>query len=133
MVSFTHKAVIATGKILQLPVSDGGVPVLNFSDFGMKVILECTAYNFYIFIFMISVFMPWSLKNKAINFGIMTGVIFIANKMRFLIMGAIGNFSTNVFYSIHDYFWNILFALLVFLIILWSDGRSGKPLFFAGN
>lgn len=133
MVNFTHKSVIATGKLLQLPVSDGGFPALNFSGFGMEVILECTAYNFYIFILMISIFMPWSIKNKAINFVIMTGVIFIANKMRFLIMGAIGNYSTNVFYNIHDYFWNILFALLVFIIILWADKRSDKPLFFAGN
>jgi exosortase/archaeosortase family protein len=133
MVNFTHSTVITTGKILQLPVSDGGLPVLNFSDFSMKVILECTAYNFYIFILMITLFMPWSSKNKAINFGVMAGVIFILNKMRFLIMGAIGSYSTNIFYSIHDYFWNILFALLVFIIVLWADRRSGNPLFFTNN
>lgn len=125
MVGFTHGAAIFTGKLLFLPISDKGTPVLDYDGFGMKVILECTAYNFYLFVLMITLFSQWSLKDKFINLGIFIGVIFILNNMRFILMGIIGKMHPHLFETIHDYFWNILFGITIFLVYVWADRRAG--------
>lgn len=133
MVSFTHTSAIATGKLLFLPVADKGYPVMDFAGFSMQVILECTAYNFYLFVLIITVFAPWTIRQKLINFAVFAVVIFITNNLRFLIMGAIGRYYPAVFNLIHDYLWNILFAILVFMIFLWADSRSGNQIFVASK
>ncbi len=125
MVDFTHSAAIFTGKLLFLPISGKGSPVLDYDGFGMRVILECTAYNFYLFVIMITIFSRWSLKDKFINLGIFLGVIFILNNMRFILMGIIGKTHPHLFETIHDYFWNILFGIMIFLVYVWADGRAG--------
>ncbi|MBW6479840.1 MAG: archaeosortase/exosortase family protein [Bacteroidales bacterium] len=129
MVSITHFSAIVTGKLLFLPVADKGYPVMDFAGFGMQVILECTAYNFYLFVLMITLFAPWTKRQKLINFAVFAGVIFITNNLRFLIMGAIGRYYPALFGQIHDYLWNILFAILVFMMFLWADSRSGNQIF----
>ncbi len=125
MVGFTHSSAIITGKLLFLPISDKGGPILDYDGFGMKVILECTAYNFYLFAAMITIFSQWSLKDKLINLALFLGVIFILNNMRFFVMGVIGKTHPHLFVSIHDYFWNIMFGLMIFLIYVWADRRAG--------
>ncbi len=129
MVSFTHSSAIVMGKLMFLPVADKGYPVMDFAGFSMQVILECTAYNFYLFVLMITVFAPWTLRQKLINLAVFAGVIYITNNLRFLIMGAIGRYYPAMFDNIHDYLWNILFAILVFMIFLWADSRSGNQIF----
>ena len=131
MVGVTHTSAIVTGKLLFLPVVDKGYPVLDFAGFSMRVILECTAYNFYLFVLMITIFAPWTIRQKLINLAVFTGVIFMVNNFRFLIMGAIGRYYPAMFDQIHDYFWNILFAILVFMIFLRADSRSGNQIFSA--
>lgn len=125
MVHFTHGAAILTGKLLFLPVSNQGYPIMGYAGFNMRVILECTAYNFYLFALMITLFSQWPPKAKLTNLGIFILVIFTLNNMRFLIMGAIGKNYPHLFASIHDYFWNILFGLTIFLIYVWADRRAG--------
>ena len=129
MVGVTHTSAIVTGKLLFLPVVDKGYPVLDFAGFSMRVILECTAYNFYLFVLMITIFAPWTIRQKLINLAVFTGVIFMVNNFRFLIMGAIGRYYPAMFVHLHDYLWNILFAILVFMIFLWADSRSGNKIF----
>jgi exosortase/archaeosortase family protein len=129
MVSITHTSAIITGKLLFLPVADKGYPVMDFAGFSMQVILECTAYNFYLFVLMLTIFAKWPIRHKLVNLAIFTGVIFMVNNFRFIIMGAIGRYYPQIFSQIHDYFWNILFAILVFLIFLRAESRSGNRTF----
>ncbi len=131
MISFTHASAIGMGKLLFLPVADKGYPVIDFAGFSMQVILECTAYNFYLFVLMITVFAPWTIRQKLINISLFAGIIFLTNNLRFLIMGAIGRFYPATFEYIHDYLWNILFALMIFLIFLRVDRKSGNRFFSA--
>lgn len=125
MVSFTHISAITAGKLLFLPVTNEGYPIMGYDGFTMRVILECTAYNFYLFALMITLFAPWSIKAKLVNLGAFVLVIFTLNNLRFLIMGAVGKHHPHLFEHIHDYFWNILFGLMIFLIYLWADHRAG--------
>ncbi len=124
MVSFTHSSAIISGKLLFLPVADKGYPIMDFAGFSMRVILECTAYNFYLFVLMITVFASWNTKQKLINLLVFVSVIFVTNNFRFLVMGAIGRYFPGVFNQIHDYLWNILFTIVVFLLFIWADSRS---------
>lgn len=128
MVSITHTSAILTGKLLFLPVADKGYPVMDFAGFSMQVILECTAYNFYLFVLVITIFANWSIRHKLLNLAVFTGVIFLINNFRFIIMGAIGRYYPEIFNQIHDYLWNILFAIIVFLIFIWADRRSDNQM-----
>lgn len=124
MVGFTHYSAVAIGKLLFLPVHDPGYPIIRYADFSMKVILECTAYNFYLFVFALYVFAKWPFKNRLLAFGISIPVIFLLNTSRFLVMGVVGSQWPHLFDRVHDYFWNILFGLVVFLIYILAYRRS---------
>ncbi len=125
MVGFTHYSAVLIGKFLFLPLHDPGYPIIRYADFSMKVILECTAYNFYLFVFALYLFARWPLKNRLVAFAISVAIIFLLNSSRFLIMGAIGSSWPHLFDKVHDYFWNILFGLIVFLIYIFAHRRSG--------
>lgn len=125
MVGFTHYSAVAIGKLLFLPVHDPGYPIIRYADFSMKVILECTAYNFYLFVFALYLFAKWPLKNRLVAFAISVAIIFLLNSARFLVMGAVGSSWPHLFERVHDYFWNILFGLIVFLIFIVADRKSG--------
>ncbi len=125
MVHFTHQSAIIAGKMLFLPLTDKGYPSLDYDGFGMRVILECTAYNFYLFALVITAFSKWPLKTRLTNLGLFVLVIYTLNNMRFLVMGAVGKHYPDLFHHIHDYFWNILFGIMIFLVYVWADKRAG--------
>ncbi len=125
MVTFTQQSALVLGKLFFLPMTTNGYPLLSYDGFTMNVILECTAYNFYLFVIVVTAFARWSLKDKLINLGVFLGVIFLMNNLRFFVMGAIGKYYPAIFDHIHDFVWNILFGILVFLIYFWGDRRAG--------
>ena len=81
--------------------------------------MECTAYNFYIFVIYLSLLSPVKWKQRIITLLIFLGAVFVVNNMRFITMGYIGKHSPHLFHYIHDYLWNILFGFMVFLIWAW--------------
>jgi exosortase/archaeosortase family protein len=125
MINFTQQSAVYVGKLLFLPMSAFGNTGLNYSGFRMNVILECTAYNFYVFAIMISFFSKWKLKDKLINLFLFLFSIFLANNLRFFVMGLVGKHQPQYFDDIHDYVWNILFGFLIFIIYYWADRRTG--------
>lgn len=125
MISFTRQSAIVIGDLFSLPMTSTGGNNLSYSGFGMNVILECTAYNFYLFVLVITLFAKWSVRDKLINLGVFLFVIFLANNMRFFVMGILGNYRPELFHTVHDYVWNILFGFLVFIIYYWGDRRAG--------
>jgi exosortase/archaeosortase family protein len=124
-VQFTISSVIVFGKILFIPVTSPVFPNLTISGYPMQVIMECTAYNFYIFVFFLSLLSPVNWKQRLLTLVIFMMAVFVVNSMRFFTLGFAGSHFPELFHSIHDYLWNILFGFLVFLIWLWRYRVTG--------
>lgn len=118
-VRFTLDSSVLFGKILFLPVESNSFPYITVSGYTMKVIMECTAYNFYIFVIFLSLLAPVKWNQRLLTLAIFLLAIFIVNNLRFITMGYIGKYNADLFHYIHDYLWNILFGIMVFLIWLW--------------
>lgn len=125
-VSFVVKSTVIVGSLLFLPVESQQVPQITVAGYNMRVIFECTAYNFYLFSIALVVFARWNIKDKLINFGIFVASIFVLNAFRFIVMGYVGKFWPQLFHQIHDYVWTIVFGLVVFILYIWRNDKSLK-------
>jgi exosortase/archaeosortase family protein len=120
-VGFTTQSTYIIGKLIFLPIQKPGFSSITIDGFSMEIIVECTAYNFYLFALALAVFANWSVKHKIINLGIFLGVIFITNILRFFAMGYVGRYYPEMFSTTHDYVWNILFGFMIFGVWAWRD------------
>ena len=127
-VSFTTHSAYWFGKILFVPITMHSVPYLAVKGFHMQVVMECTAYNFYLFAIILTLFARWPLKHKFISLGIFLAVIFMLNNLRFISMGYLGSFKPELFDAVHDYVWNILFGFMVFGIWAWREVMAQNAL-----
>lgn len=125
-VQFVVNSTVFIGNILFLPVESSGAPMIEVAGYHMRVIFECTAYNFYLFAIALVIFARWNWKDKLINFGIFILSIFILNAFRFIIMGYVGKLWPSLFHQIHDYVWTIIFGLVVFILYIWRNDKSLK-------
>jgi len=125
-VNFTTHSAYLFGKVLFLPVEMSQVPFLSVNDFTMRVIIECTAYTFYLFGIMLVVFARWPLRHKFISLGIILLGIFIMNNLRFISMGYLGSFRPDLFDLVHDIVWNVLFGFMLFGLWVWREMSSQK-------
>ncbi|NOR88184.1 MAG: hypothetical protein GQ527_11295 [Bacteroidales bacterium] len=123
-VDFVVESTVFLGNLLFFPVESSGSPLIQVAGYHMKVIFECTAYNFYLFALALVVFGKWSLKDKIINFIIFIISIFILNAFRFIIMGYVGKFFPSAFHQVHDYVCTIVFGLVVFILYIWRNDQS---------
>lgn len=120
-VGFTTGATEVMGKLFFLPVVRTGFSSLTVDGFALEIIVECTAYNFYLFALALAVFANWSAFHKFINLIIFFATIFIVNNIRFIAMGYIGRYYPDLFNTTHDYIWNILFGFMIFGLWAWRD------------
>jgi exosortase/archaeosortase family protein len=120
-VGFTTASTIIIGKIFFLPIERTGFSGILVDGFSMDIIVECTAYNFYLFAVSLAVFANWKIKYKIINLLIFFGVIFLTNILRFFAMGYVGRYYPQFFSTTHDYVWNILFGFMIFGVWAWRD------------
>jgi len=118
-INFTLDSSLFFGKMLFIPVESSGYPNITVSGYPMTVVMECTAYNFYIFVIYLSLLSPVGWKQRMYTLLIFLVVVFFVNNMRFITMGYVGKYSATLFHYIHDYLWNILFGFMVFLIWAW--------------
>jgi len=119
LIKFTFDSAIGFGELLFIPIKSEGFPNISVSGYTMQIVVECTAYNFYVFVFFLGLLSPVSIKQRLLTMVIFLGFVFIINNIRFFTMGVIGNNFPDQFHYIHDYLWNILFGFLVFLIWAW--------------
>lgn len=124
IVGFTTSTTYGLGKMLFLPVVRSGFDTLQVNEFPMQIIVECTAYNFFLFALALVIFAPWTWKDKLKNFGIFILTIFLVNNLRFFAMGYIGRYYPEFFDTTHDFVWNVLFGFMVFGIWAWRDKKS---------
>ncbi|MCK5838559.1 MAG: exosortase/archaeosortase family protein [Bacteroidales bacterium] len=137
MINFTGSGVEFVCNQFHIPVHISGYPYISIFHFKMEILYECSAYNYYLLVIALSVFALWPWKNMIFNGLIMLLTIFIMNTLRFIMMGYIGRYHYSMFDSIHNYFWNIFFALLLLLMWVWL-GESGEKAYLnklasAGN
>lgn len=125
-VSFTTHAAYWFGKVLFIPVEMNSVPFLSVNGFNMKVIMECTAYTFYLFAIVLVLFARWPLRHKLTSLGIILGGIFIINNLRFISMGYLGSYRPELFDLVHDIVWNVLFGFMVFGLWAWREVTAHK-------
>ena len=118
-IKFTLDSAVGFGKLLFLPVESYGFPNITVSGYTMQIVMECTAYNFYIFVIYLSLLSPVNWKQKLYTLVIFLAAVFIVNNLRFITVGYVGKYSENMFHYVHDYLWNILFGFMIFLIWAW--------------
>ena len=123
-INFTIDSSVLLGKIFFIPISSPSFPHLTVGGYHMQVVMECTAYNFYIFVFFLSLLSPVSWKQRLLTLLIFLVAVFVVNNLRFITVGYIGAYSENLFHLVHDYLWNILFGFLVFLIWAWRYNKT---------
>jgi exosortase/archaeosortase family protein len=120
-VGFTASSTLLVGKMLFIPIQKLSFSAIMIDGFSMEIIVECTAYNFYLFAIALAFFANWSLLHKVINMFIFFGVIFLTNILRFFAMGYVGRYYPEIFDTTHDYIWNILFGFMIFGVWAWRD------------
>jgi len=125
-VSFTTHAAHWFGKALFIPVEMNSVPFLSVNGFNMQVIMECTAYTFYLFAILLVVFARWPLRHKFSSLGIILAGIFIINNLRFISMGYLGSYRPELFDLVHDIVWNVLFGFMVFGLWAWREVTANR-------
>jgi exosortase/archaeosortase family protein len=125
-VGFTTTTTVLMGHLFFLPIERLGFSTFTVDGFTMEIIVECTAYNFYLFAIALTVFANWTPKHKLINFLIFLVVIFFTNNLRFFAMGYIGRNYPDFFSTTHDYVWNILFGFMIFGVWAWRD-KANNP------
>jgi exosortase/archaeosortase family protein len=124
-IRFTLNSAVSFGKLIFIPVESYMFPKITVGGYTMEVIMECTAYNFYIFVICLSLLSPVKWKQRLLTMIIFVAAIFVVNSFRFYTMGFIGKHYNHLFHDIHDYLWNILFGFMVFLIWLWRYKDAG--------
>lgn len=120
-VGFTTNSTVFMANILFIPIKKLSFSTISLNGFNMEIIVECTAYNFYLFALALAIFANWSIKHKLLNLLIFFGVIFLTNILRFFAMGYIGRYYPEFFDTTHDYVWNILFGFMIFAVWAWRD------------
>ena len=126
-INFTLQSSLLFGKVFFIPVASPSFPFLTIGGYTMEVVMECTAYNFYLFVIFLSLFSPVKWKQRLITLFIFLLAVFVVNNLRFITVGYIGSYSQKMFHLVHDYLWNILFGFLVFLIWAWRYNKSMDP------
>jgi exosortase/archaeosortase family protein len=124
IVGFTTASTVILGKVLFIPIERTGFASIVVNDFPMEIIVECTAYNFYLFAIALALFASWKWKDKLINLLIFIVVIFLMNNLRFFAMGYVGGSYPQFFDTTHDYVWNILFGFMIFGLWAWRDTKT---------
>ena len=123
-IDFTLQSALIFGKMLFIPMESSSYPFITVDGYTMQIVMECTAYNFYIFVIYLSLLSPVNWKQRLLTLVIFLAAVFVVNNLRFITLGFIGNNLADMFHFIHDYLWNILFGFMVFLIWAWRYNNS---------
>jgi len=97
----------------EFPSSDN---LIALNGASLKIIYECTAYSYYLFIFAIVLFSPWKWHQKLWGGATLFVLTTLLNALRFFSVAWIIRKHPDQLDIFHDYVWNILFAVIVFLM-----------------
>lgn len=97
----------------EYPSSDN---LISLNGASLKIIYECTAYSYYLFIISIVIFSPWKLLQKFWGGAVILVITTMLNAARFFSVAWIIRKHPEQLDIFHDYVWNILFAVIVFVL-----------------
>lgn len=111
---FTPVEIISkqVGQIEMLEVYHSTVTVAGYR---MLVELECTAYHAFIAVVALVTFAGWKTKDKFIRGGLMFVILLVLNNIRLILLGIVGKNYPGLFNAFHDFVWNILLVIIVWL------------------
>lgn len=90
--------------------------LISLNGATLKIIYECTAYSYYLFIIALVVFSPWKWTQRLLHGFLLIAAITLLNAVRFFSVAWIIRKHPQQLDLFHDYLWNILFAVIVFII-----------------
>ena len=90
--------------------------LISLNGASLKIIYECTAYSYYLFIIALVIFSPWKWTQKLIHGSILVVTITLLNAARFFSVAWIIRKHPQQLTLFHDYVWNFLFAAIVFIV-----------------
>ncbi len=114
-IMFTPVEIISkqVGQIQMLEVYHSTITVAGYR---MLVELECTAYHAFIAVIALVVFAKWSLVSKLKRGSLMILILLVLNNVRMILLGVVGKNYPQMFNTFHDYVWNILLVLIVWMV-----------------
>lgn len=107
---------ILSKQIGTIEILDVYYASVTVAGYRMNVELECTSYHSFIAVFALVLFAKWSVKDKFIRGGIMAGILLLVNNIRLILLGVVGRHYPQLFNTFHDYVWNILLLVIIWLI-----------------
>ncbi|WP_162605076.1 exosortase/archaeosortase family protein [Geomonas oryzae] len=112
------------GALTGMTVTSGG-DILTVNGFPMRIIHECTAFNYVLILSTAILFYPrHTLQYRLAGVLVAAPLVVILNALRLVISGFAGTVSMNLFNFVHEYLWVALFSLLIFGIWkVWVDKR----------
>jgi len=122
LIKITGVSVLGVCKATFVPVTYN-FPFVNVANFPMRIAPECTILDYYLFVPAMVLFVPANWVHK-LKWGlIIAAILYGMNLLRFVIMGNVGRYFPSLFDAAHEYFWNLLFALLLFVLWFWQNSR----------
>lgn len=112
------------GVLIRLTGLQAGVEknILHLVNADWVVDTECTSINLIIIFISFIIAYRASIKDKALGITLGIPLIFAANFTRLLAMAWVGRLVPEYFPYFHNYFWEVVFLLLIaFLWLLWLD------------
>lgn len=129
LVDITQSISFFLMSLARLPVSLEG-STIRLPNESLIITLECTAI--YLMILFAALILAYPATWRSRGIGLLFGVpaIFVMNAIRLLIVGVISYFFPSLFEFVHDYVWQVLFVIMVFMLwLIWMEkvvGLEGK-------
>ncbi len=110
------------GVLAGLTVTSAG-DILTVDGFSMRIIHECTAFNYVLILSTAILFYPrHTLRYRFAGVLVAAPLVVFLNALRLVISGVSGTVSMRLFNFVHEYLWVALFSLLIFAIWkVWVD------------
>jgi len=122
LIKITGNSVLGVCKATFIPVSYN-FPYINVAKFPMRIAPECTILDYYLFVPAMMLFVSAKWLHKVKWAVIIMAILYGMNLLRFVIMGFVGKYYPSLFDAAHEYFWNLLFAFLLFLLWFWQNSK----------
>jgi len=89
---------------------------VNLGKFTFRIIYECTGIYAFIAFSAAVLSYPTSIKNRLLGFGLGIPALYLANLIRFIFLGIIGEFWPSAFEFAHAYLWQVI--IIGFVVLL---------------
>lgn len=125
----TGKLVVFASHLLGLSAHyNPDTQLFNVAGFDMRLLEECVALHYHAILTLAIILTPGQLvRRKLAALVCCNAALVFFNILRLILLGVIGNAYPDLFYAVHDYVWQVAFAILTFfLCVAWLKTRRDK-------